>query len=123
MMTVEDLKPVIVLKLKAHHAGSAHRAEKWEFVEAVCGVTIAESERNNNNLFERRVRAAISELRKEGALICSDTTGGYWWAESLEDVMGMSDSLRDRAKDLLKTARQLRAQARREFGGQMRMQL
>jgi hypothetical protein len=122
---VENLKPVIELELASWHRGQAARAEKWAFVEKVCQVSIPATERNNNNPYERRVRQAISEMRKDGKLICSDTKdgGGYWWAASIDDVLTMASSLRERARDLLVTAKQLRAEGVREFGGQLRMKL
>lgn len=118
---VDELKSAIETELKTWHRGHEKRAEKWQLVERVCRVIIPEHERNNNNPHERRVRMAISQMRKAGRLICSDTAGGYWWANSIDDVLSVSDGLRSRAKDLLKTARQLRAEAMREFGGQQRM--
>ncbi|CAK0760064.1 conserved hypothetical protein [Gammaproteobacteria bacterium] len=121
--TVEELKPVIELELLARHRGQGRRVEKWLFVETVCRVSIPEAERNNNNVYERRVRQAISEMRKDGKLICSDTAGGYWWATSIEDVLVMSKGLRDRAKDLLVTARRLRVEGKQQFGGQLRMKI
>lgn len=118
---VDELKPIVLVELRTWHRGQANRAEKWALVEKVCGVSIPVTKRTNNNLYDRKVRLAISELRKEGALICSDTDGGYWWAASIEDVLSVSESLRGRAKDLLRTARQMRVEALREFGGQQRL--
>ena len=124
MKTVDELKPVIEYELKTWHRGQERRAEKWAFVEKLFGVEIPPAERNNNNPYERRMRETISEMRKAGMLICSDTKGGgYWWAASINDVVEMSNALRDRAKDLLVTARELRAEGLREFGGQTRMEL
>jgi len=119
--TVEELKPVIESELRLWHRGREKRAEKWAFVEKVCGVIIPEVERNNNNPYERRVRMAMSELRKADVLICSDPKGGYWMADSLEDALSISEDFRNRARDLLLTSRKLRQEARREFGGQLRL--
>jgi len=120
--TVEELKIKIERELQLWHRGQENRAEKWILAEQVCGVSIPLHERNNNSPYERRMRLAIAELRKEGKPICSDTTGGgYWWATSMQDVLVMSGELRARAKDLLQTARQMRAEALREFGGQERL--
>jgi hypothetical protein len=69
----------------------------------------------------RQVRAAIRELRREGALICSGASG-YFFAASLmeaEDFIG--GEIESRAHDLLETSRKMRAAAKREFGeGQQR---
>lgn len=121
MKTIEQLKPEIEAILQTAHRGHEQRAERWALAESLFGVAIPAEKRTNNNPLERRMRAAISELRKHGSLICSDTNGGYWWAASIDDVLSMSADLRHRAKDLLVTARQLRAEGMREFGGQQRM--
>lgn len=116
MQTVEELKPIIEIELRTWHRGQGSRAEK------LCGFAIPAHERNNNNPYERRMRLAIAELRKEGKLICSDTgEGGYWWAASIDDVLALSEAFRNRAKDLLMTAKQMRAEGLREFGGQQKM--
>jgi len=121
--SAEALKPVVVELLKSFHRGKERRAEKWKLVELACAVKIPEQERTNNNMYERRVREAVEMLRNEGALICSDSGGGYWWAQSIEDVLAVSDGLRRRARSLLRTARSLRRNGLHEFGGQMRMRL
>ena len=121
MKTIDELKPEIEAILRTSHKGHEKRAERWELAEKLFGESIPAAKRTNNNALERRMRAAISALRKGGSLICSDTNGGYWWAASIDDVLAMSGDLRHRARDLLVTARQLRAEALREFGGQQRM--
>lgn len=124
MQTVEELKPIIEIELRTWHRGQERRAEKWALVEKLFRFAIPAHERNNNNPYERRMRLAIAELRKEGKLICSDTgEGGYWWAASIDDVLAISEGLRSRAKDLLRTAKQLRAEGLREFGGQQKFDL
>lgn len=68
---------------------------------------------------DRQVRAAINELRKEGAAICSagGEDGGYWlardWAELNEYL---ERELHSRAMDLLEQERALRASAERIWG-------
>lgn len=119
--SAEALKPVVAELLKNFHRGHARRAEKWSLVERACNVTIPDAERTSNNMFERRAREAIELLRNEGGLVCSDSSGGYWWAQSIEDVLAVSDGLRRRARSLLRTARNLRRAAVHEFGGQMRL--
>lgn len=120
-MEMAELKYVIETELKNNHVGHEKKAEKWEFVEKIFGVQIPEAERNNLNKYERRARMAMSELRQAGVLICSDTAGGYWLADSLDDALGVANDFRSRAKDLLLTARQLRQRARATFGGQLRL--
>lgn len=45
------------------------------------------------------VRAIVNHLRQQGARIGSDTnkkTGGYWWAQTEEELDGTKDDLRGR---------------------------
>ena len=40
---------------------------------------------------ERAIREAISEMRLQGHLIMSDSTNGYWYAETYEDFKTWAD--------------------------------
>lgn len=80
-----------------------------------------QDQRNANNPHERKVRMAIAEMRKDGEPVCSDSGGGYWWAESLEEVEAVTAELEGRAKDLLETASVMRKRALEAFGAQARL--
>ena len=70
---------------------------------------------------DRRIRNAIRDLRRDGALILSTggRKGGYWKATSLAEVREFCEAeLEARAKDLFWTASQLEAAALVEFGRQ-----
>ena len=78
--------------------------------------------RGRPTITNREMRAIIAEMRLRGALICSTggRGGGYWLADSLDDVLDFTNrELRSRALNLLVTARAMRREARRQFGGQM----
>lgn len=118
---VSDLEPIkryLRMHLRTNHAGRAHRADKWTLVERVFGAAIPDGQRNANNPHERKVRMAIAEMRKDGEPVCSDSSGGYWWAESLEEVEAVTAELEGRAKDLLETASVMRKRAIEAFGAQ-----
>ena len=71
---------------------------------------------------DRRIRNTIRDLRRDGALILSTggRKGGYWKAESLNEVREFcSKELEARAKDLFWTASQMESAAMAEFGEQM----
>jgi len=118
---LEPLKRVLRLHLQAYHRGRTNRADKWTLVERACGVKIPEGQRNANNPHERKVPMAIAEMRKDGEPVCSDSGGGYWWAESLEEVEAVTAELEGRAKDLLETANVMRKRALETFGAQARL--
>lgn len=71
----------------------------------------------------RSVRAAIRELRRQGMLLCSDHRG-YFVASSLLDIEAFCGSeLEARAFDLIETAKILRAEARKQFGEGVQVEL
>lgn len=118
---LEPIKRYLRMRLQAYHRGRMRRADKWTLVERVCGKQISVDQRNANNPHERKVRMAIAEMRKDGEPICSDSGGGYWWAESLEEVEAVTAELEGRAKDLMETASVMRRRAIEAFGAQARL--
>lgn len=118
---LEPLKRLIRLHLQAYHRGSNRRIDRWELVELVSGQEIPPAKRTNNNPHDRRVRLAIAEMRKEGDPICSDSSGGYWWAASPEEIEGLVAELESRARDLLETANRMRRRSLEIFGAQSRL--
>lgn len=69
-------------------------------------------------LSDRALRREISELRKNGYPVCTDSRkGGYWIGEG-EDVKRLTKELESRAFDLLETSRRIK---RRQLEGQLRM--
>ena len=67
---------------------------------------------------KRRVRMAIEEAVDGGALICSNSSDGYWYAESWREVDEAAGELESRASKLRERAKSLKENAAREFGGQ-----
>lgn len=69
---------------------------------------------------ERALRIAIRNLRRAGALIVSSSVGGgYWRAESMDEIREFTkNEFRDRALDMLVTARNMRRSAYAVFGRQ-----
>lgn len=118
---LEPIKRYLRMYLRANHTGRMRRADKWTLVERVLGAPIPQDQRNANNPHERKVRLAIAEMRKDGEPVCSDSGGGYWWAESLEEVEAVAAELEGRAKDLLETANVMRKRALEAFGAQARL--
>jgi hypothetical protein len=67
---------------------------------------------------KRRARMAMDEAVDKGALICSNSSDGYWYAESWHEVDEAAGELLSRADKLRKRAGALKESAAREFGGQ-----
>ena len=120
-MDLSQVKRRVLEELSMWHRGRDKRANKWELIEKVFSVTIPEDQRNQNNHYDRQYRLAVGELRNEGELICTDSAGGPWYAESIDDAFTTVLELEGRAKDLFDTARKLKESALRLFGGQGRL--
>jgi hypothetical protein len=105
----------------AHHVGRENRISRWALVAEVFGTDIPEWERNDQHPLDRQMREAIREMRRAGIPICSDSSGGYWRAGNINEVLTAAEKLRRRAKDLLATASDMEQAGRVEFGGQMEL--
>lgn len=69
--------------------------------------------------YERKVRAAIVDLRNEGHLICSTggTSGGYWLAENWAEVTEFtSREYHSRAMSMLETEKNMKRAAQEKWG-------
>ena len=119
-MDNELLYQAILIVLSSHR-GRFNRIGKWRLVETVFMLHIPQAKRNANNPFERKMREAISHMRHNGVLIGSDTRGGYWLMEELDEVLAVAGQFRQRAKDLLHSASKLESTGRSVFGGQRRL--
>ena len=94
----------------------------WSGAELLREINASLVYRGDPTITNREMRAVIAEMRLRGALICSTggRGGGYWLADNLDDVLDFTNrELRSRALNLLVTARAMRREARRQFGGQM----
>lgn len=114
------LRFCVLLALK-YADGNAKRLTRPTLVRAVWGIWnrfIGDDVKPK----ERKIRNTIRDLRKEGALILSTggAQGGYWKAESLEEVKAfIEEEYRSRAFDMLHTASKMYAAAQKQFGGQI----
>lgn len=107
-----ELRVVVqeVLKLHVGRSNTVSRQELCHFVSLYPGV-------GGKNL-DRRVRAAINEMRKDGEPICSTggINGGYFIASSHEELDEYLEAeLRSRAIDLLEQYHAMQDGARRYF--------
>lgn len=117
----DDIKQLIHFHLISYHQGQAKRVDRWTLTETVTGQPIPASERNNNHAGQRLVRMAISDLRKEGELICSDSSGGYWYAATQAEALSTCDEIESQIRGMAETLAALKNNARARFGGQLRM--
>ncbi|MFC1936710.1 hypothetical protein ACFLYP_03490 [Chloroflexota bacterium] len=64
----------------------------------------------------RKVRVAIHELRREGWLICSSSSGaGYWLAANHHEAQTFINEMRSRAADISQTIRALERASGEQF--------
>ena len=68
-----------------YHIGKQNAADRWELVEKIYGVAVPQSERNDDNLFDREIRYAVGRLRLKGHLICDLGNGNGRWLAANED--------------------------------------
>jgi len=117
----ELLRSCVLMALR-NAVGHSQRITRTELVLRVRSVWYLHGGQNVGSApGDRRIRNAIRDLRRDGALILSTggRKGGYWKATSLAEVREFCEAeLEARAKDLFWTAYQLEAAALVEFGRQ-----
>jgi hypothetical protein len=99
--------------LRFHHQGQQNAIKSKDLTIAVFG-------KCNHNL-ERAVQKAITYINLHGGVICSNTSDGYWWADSLADGLPAASRRVSRALHQLRNARVLKENLQRYFGGQQEM--
>jgi hypothetical protein len=95
------------------HIGKDKAVNLDDIVTKVAGSTSSSN--------KRKVRMGIKEAVDEGALICSNSSDGYWLAGSWHEVDEAAGELLSRANELRERATSLKENAAREFGGQKGM--
>lgn len=109
----ESIQERVLALLEERHVGRRNAIKARDLAERV-------GER------ERTVRAAISQARKDGALILSAISPpyGYFVAETAEEWREFRNSnLRPRALDILETDSAMAKAARRRFGPAVQLKL
>jgi hypothetical protein len=70
---------------------------------------------NTKNL-GRKIRVAVHELRNQGVLICSSSSGaGYWMAANYSEAAEFFGEMKGRGTDIMKTARIMEQAADKQF--------
>lgn len=114
----KDLKSRLIWLMTCRHRGQVNAIKKRDLLVELYGNYAAEDE-SYNNAYDRKLRGMIEEINQEGGLVCSSASGGYWWAESLDDGLGAAERNMNRAFTQLENARRLVKNLKDEFGGQM----
>ena len=117
-----ELKSRLAWLMKSRHCGNAKAIKKRDLLVELYGTYAAEDE-SYNNAYDRTLRSMIEEINQEGGLICSSASGGYWWAESLDDGLEAAERNMNRALTQLENARRLANNLKAEFGGQLALPL
>lgn len=73
---------------------------------------------NDSSSNRRRFRMAVDELVDEGMLIGSNSSDGYWYCGSWNEVDEAAGELQSRIEKLSSRRKKLMDNAAREFGGQ-----
>ena len=80
---------------------------------------------HDKRLTDRELRASIEDLRRHddiGSLICSSAgTGGYWLAETINELLASYREERSRALTEMVTIRARLRRGRSVLGGQLKM--
>lgn len=109
------IKGDLIYLIESRHRGQHNAAFGAKLIAEMWGEEAA-SNKTYNNRYHRSLRAMIEEAVHEGALICSDSTHGYWYADSLQDGMPAAESNLDRANKMRKNAETLIGNLMRTYG-------
>lgn len=112
MMTIT---PAQVLNELQHHIGRENGIHVRDLVQRITG-QLAMSEP-----LERRVRAIVNELRKEGSHICGHPTDGYFMARTPEELDETCLFLYERAMTSLQLVSKLKNVALPDLRGQLHL--
>ena len=104
--------------LTHRHVGQAQAVKKADLLVEMFGPESA-ADKSYNNQYDRSLRDMIEELVNTGAVICSDSARGYWWAASLEDGLPAARQKIARGATITKSGRTLERNILETYGGQM----
>lgn len=116
-MTDEELE-TRVRAILLTHKGKENRISRWQLVEEVFGREAA-ANRSNNNLYDKRIRDAISKWRDHDLIVSSSGVAGYWIAADMDDVETIASEYVSRSREMEEKARNLRKRGAEVFGPQM----
>lgn len=117
---IQQMEPGLVraaLRILSFHIGKENTIKRSDLVEDLRIMGFG------NNLmpitFDRHMRAAVAELRKQGALVCSSSgDGGYYLARDRFEYDEFSQvEYRSKIIDMAETLRAMDQAAAKRFGG------
>lgn len=117
----------LMLKLynlvRLHHIGKKSGIKKRDLLRELYSEAAARDE-SYNNPYDRALREMIKELNHDhGALICSTSKDGYFWASSLGEGLRTVERDEKRARTQLDNTSHLRRNLQQAFGGQLEMEM
>lgn len=105
--------PRAIMSILLFHVGIKDRISKAELISQLAASGWATGKYSN---IERKVRVAISQLRKAGNLIVSNSSGrGLYVAENYEEARSCFSEMTGRGKDILETARAMEKSAEEKY--------
>lgn len=118
--TTNEDKIKVLDALQFRHKGQQYAIKKRDLLEELYGHEAAKDE-SYNNMYDRKLRATIEALVKDGHPICSSASRGYWYAASLKDGLASVTENKSRALTQLHNVEQLEENIQNIYGGQLGM--
>ena len=89
-----------IMSVLLFHVGIENRISKQYLISQLASSGFAVGSYTN---IQRKVGVAVSELRKAGFLICSNSSGrGYWIAKNAEEINGTINEFAGRGSECFK---------------------
>lgn len=95
------------------------RSLVWKIYE----IDLSADDDLSTSSFDRTIRDSISRLQDQYPIISSSGNGGYWWAESMEEINAYAAEIVSRATKLLEKSRRLERAAREFYAEPQQMRL
>jgi hypothetical protein len=108
--------PARVLALIVERKGKRNFISRVELVNRIFNLNLPPQANLDNLREDRQIRLAIAQLRGKYPIMSSSGNGGYFYAESREEIEKFCRELESRAVQLHENVRHLRNVALAEFG-------
>lgn len=108
--------PTRVLEIIRERRGKQNFITRVELVNRVFGLSLAPHAKLENLREDRQIRLAIAQLQVKYPILSSSGNGGYFYAESADEIRTFCRELESRAAQLHEKVRHLQSVSLQEFG-------